>query len=515
MLFNSYVFIFLFIPIIIFVFYLIGQKENVLFAAGWLVCASLFFYAWWNPPYLVLILVSIVFNYTIGRALRRRPNKWILVVGIASNLGLLGYFKYANFFVDNFVWFIDSKIHLSPIVLPLAISFFTFQQIAYIVDTYRGETCEYNFLHYCLFVSFFPQLIAGPIVNHKEMLPQFSDREICRVKTSNLAIGLTIFFIGLAKKALIADNLSVYAAPVFKAAEQHYLLTFLEAWEGVLAYTFQIYFDFSGYSDMAIGLAFLFGIQIPLNFHSPYQAVNIVDFWRRWHMTLSRFLLHYLYIPLGGNRKGQLRRYINLMITMLLGGLWHGAAWTFVAWGALHGLYLIVNYAWQALFKIFSTSGRSSLVKTHLSRLLTFLSVTVAWVFFRAETFSGALNILKSMIGINGFALPRKYLTKFSLLAPKLAKWGVPFSDLIYFRGGNEVVFLFILFLIVWFAPNTHQIMGQYSPAIDTYRDDIKLCSYKWLQWQPAYHWAATIIIIMVASILSLSKASEFLYFQF
>lgn len=515
MLFNSYIFIFLFLPITLLVFFLMGQKRHYVKALVWLIFASMFFYAWWNPIYLVIICASILFNYSAGIMLSRRPIKSILTVGVMANLSMLGYFKYANFFIDNINGIIDHKLYLEPIVLPLAISFFTFQQIAYLIDIYRGDTCEHNFLHYCLFVTFFPQLIAGPIVNHKEMLPQFSRKKIFCIKSQNLAIGLTVFFIGLFKKVVIADNVAVYATHVFEAAEKGYILTFLEAWEGALAYTFQVYFDFSGYSDMAIGLGFLFGIHIPLNFHSPYKAVNIIDFWRRWHITLPRFLLNYLYIPLGGNRKGSFRRYSNLMITMLLGGLWHGAAWTFVAWGALHGIYLIINHNCRSFLKIFGESLKYKWLNVHLSRLLTFISVIVAWVFFRAETFSGALRILKSMAGINGFALPKSYLNKFSLLAPTLAEWGIPFSDLRYFRGSNEAVFLLLLFLLVWLAPNTHQIMNRYSTSIDTYRMEIQPCRCPWLQWKPSYYWAATFIIIMFASILSLSKASEFLYFQF
>lgn len=344
------------------------------------------------------------------------------------NLSILGYFKYANFFIDNINGVIDQKLYLEPIILPLAISFFNFQQIAYLIDIYRGNTCELNFLHYSLFVTFFPQLIAGPIVNHKEMLPQFAKKETYDIKPQNIAIGLTVFFIGLFKKVVIADNMAIYATPVFEAVEKGYMLTFFEAWEGVLSYTFQIYFDFSGYSDMAIGLGYLFGIHIPLNFHSPYKATNIIDFWRRWHITLSRFLLNYLYIPSGGNRKGNFRRHVNLMITMLLGGLWHGASWTFVTWGGLHGLYLLINHSWKSILKTSGISLKYKLLSIHFSRLLTFIAVVVAWVFFRAETFGGASIILKSMVGINGFAFPKSYLSKFNFLAPKLAKWGIPFS---------------------------------------------------------------------------------------
>ena len=355
MLFNSYEFIFFFMPITLVVFFLIGVRGHHRIAIAWLVGASLFFYAWWNPAYLGLIFGSMLFNYSIGVALsnqRKRENatvkKGILILGVAANLGALGYFKYANFFVDTVNRLFGTPFHVDKIILPLAISFFTFNQLAYLADAYSGAAREYNFLHYCLFVTFFPHLIAGPIVHHKEMLPQFSSNSIYRYNSQDMAIGLTFFFMGLFKKVVIADSVAGYAIPVFKASAQGISLTLIEAWGGVLAYTFQLYFDFSGYSDMAIGLARMFGIRFPLNFHSPYKAVNIIDFWRRWHMTLSRFLKDYLYIPLGGNRKGEVRRYVNLFITMLLGGLWHGAGWSFVAWGALHGVYLVINHIWRS-----------------------------------------------------------------------------------------------------------------------------------------------------------------------
>ncbi len=313
MLFNSYEFIFLFLPITLLGFHLIGKHEHYRIAIAWLVGASLFFYGWWNPAYLGLILFSILFNYSIGVLLGNSPGnklskKTILTIGVSINLLVLGYYKYANFFVDTLNALNSTNIVLYEVILPLAISFFTFQQITYLVDSYRGQTKEYKFLHYCLFVTFFPQLIAGPIVHHKEMLPQFANNIVYKIRSKNLAIGITIFALGLFKKVVLADGVSVYSTPVFDAAESGVILTFFEAWAGALAYTFQLYFDFSGYSDMAIGIARMFGILLPLNFNSPYKSTSIIDFWRRWHITLSRFLRDYLYIPLGGNKKGKLRR---------------------------------------------------------------------------------------------------------------------------------------------------------------------------------------------------------------
>ena len=349
MLFNSYTFIFAFLPITLLVFYRIGGRGHHRVAIGWLVATSLFFYGWWAPRYVWLIVTSVLVNYALGVVLATRaasqdgPRKRLLAVGVSANLGLLAYFKYANFFVDNVRHLFHIDVEIGQIVLPLAISFFTFQQIAYLVDAHRRLTREYNFLHYCLFVTFFPQLIAGPIVHHGEMLPQFGKETTYRLNRTNLEVGVTFFLMGLFKKVVIADGIARYGTPVFDAAQAGLTIDFWQAWAGALAYTFQIYFDFSGYSDMAIGIARMFGIKLPLNFHSPYKATSVIEFWRRWHMTLSRFLRDYLYIPLGGNRKGPGRRHANLMVTMLLGGLWHGAGWTFMYWGGLHGLYLIVS----------------------------------------------------------------------------------------------------------------------------------------------------------------------------
>jgi D-alanyl-lipoteichoic acid acyltransferase DltB (MBOAT superfamily) len=499
MLFNSYEFIFLFLPITLIIFFSIGGKGHHRIAIAWLVGASLFFYAWWNPAYLGLMLISILFNYAIGVALANKAHKLTLTFGIAVNLLLLGYFKYANFFVDNLNQLTGTNYHLETILLPLAISFFTFQQITYLVDAYKGETKEYKFLHYCLFVTFFPQLIAGPIVHHREMLPQFAKNCIYKLNHEHLAVGLTIFFLGLFKKLILADGIAIYATPVFAAAEQGVALTFFEAWGGALAYTFQLYFDFSGYSDMAIGIARMFGVRLPLNFHSPYKAVNIIEFWRRWHITLSRFLRDYLYIPLGGSRKGKVRRYLNLMITMLLGGLWHGAGWTFVVWGALHGFYLMMNHAWHTVRRALGHDlSHSSCWGRGLSQLITFIAIVVAWVFFRAESFDAAINILSGMIGINGFALPENYLVYLNYidgLGDYLSTQGWLFMTMSLFKGIEEVAHLFLLLILVWYFPNTQQFMKS--------------------QWKPSLIWAISLTTLSIYTILNLTRMSEFLYFQF
>jgi len=434
---------------------------------SWLVLCSLFFYGWWNPSYLYLILFSMIFNYAVGMMLGngglQRTRKYILAIGVAINLGLLGYYKYANFFVKQVNEAFGSNYHLDTIILPLAISFFTFQQVAFLVDAYHHETKEYNFLHYCLFVTFFPQLIAGPIVHHGEMLPQFSRESIFKFNYKHISVGLFIFTIGLFKKVIFADHVSAYATPVFSAAEIHASLTFFEAWGGALAYTLQLYFDFSGYSDMAIGIAYMFGIKIPINFNSPYKSANIIEFWRRWHITLSRFLRDYLYFALGGNRKGKFRRYMNLFLTMFLGGIWHGAGWTFILWGMLHGIYLIINHIWRKIrFEILKCSKETGLFETITARTITLLAVIIGWVYFRAETVSGANHLVVTMFGGNGISLPTGLR---SVFGDKLEGLGIVFKGM--FGGssanfGEGMVWIAFLSIIAIAAPNSQQFI---SPA--------------------------------------------------
>ncbi len=514
MLFNSYEFIFLFLPLTLLTFHLIGKQGHHRIAIAWLVGASLFFYGWWNPAYLGLILSSIIFNYGVGVSLGGSPKspqkKPILALGVAANLGLLGYYKYTNFFVDNINSLTDSDIIFNDVVLPLAISFFTFQQIAYLVDAYRGETREYNFLHYCLFVTFFPQLIAGPIVHHKEMLPQFARDVVYRIRAEHLAVGLTIFAIGLFKKVVLADGISVHATPIFDAVEAGAVLTFFEAWGGALAYGFQLYFDFSGYSDMAIGLARMFGIRLPLNFNSPYKATSIIDFWRRWHITLSRFMRDYLYIPLGGNSKGEARRLTNLMITMLLGGLWHGAGWTFILWGGLHGTYLVINHGWQKLYK----TNRKSKLGSFSAWTITMLAVIVSWVPFRATSIEATSSILTSMLGGHGLSLPGGRIEEIGWLT----QYGFVFDGMFHnvsIAPWELIIWISALLLASVALPNTQQIMIRVHPAFETYKGEISELRYQWMEWKPSIPWIIITSGILLVSIVSLSKVSEFLYFQF
>ena len=354
MLFTSGEFLFVFLPITLLVFFAAARFAGKAAAAAWLAVASLVFYGYWRIEHTLLLVISIAVNYGFGEWILRarqggRPSaRALLIVAIAINLAALAYFKYADFFLRTVAELSGADIPLLGVVLPLGISFFTFTQIAYLVDVHAGKVVERNPIHYALFVTYFPHLIAGPVLHHAEMMPQFRNAEIYRPYLRNFVIGLAFLLMGLAKKVLVADSVAPVANMVFGAGADVPLAA-SAAWLGVIAYTLQIYFDFSGYSDMAVGLSLLIGVRLPYNFNSPYQAWNITEFWRRWHMTLSRFLRDYLYVPLGGNRHGRARRYVNLMLTMLLGGLWHGASWTFVIWGGLHGAYLVVNHGWQWL----------------------------------------------------------------------------------------------------------------------------------------------------------------------
>lgn len=518
MLFNSYIFIFIFLPSTIIGFFVIASTGRKQLALAYLVVASMIFYAWWNPIYIILILLSIIFNYMMGMEIGRDTTKFsakrILVLGIFANLLLLAYYKYANFFVDNLNFLVNTGMHIDNIILPIGISFFTFTQIAFLIDAYRGETHEYNFFHYCLFVTFYPHLLAGPIVHHKELIPQFSKKCIYSLNCRFLSIGLTVFAMGLFKKVVIADTVAIYSTPVFAAAAKGSLITFLEAWSAALAYTFQIYFDFSGYSDMAIGLSYMFGIKLPFNFHSPYKATNIVEFWRSWHMTLSRFLRDYLYIPLGGNRKGKIRRYVNLFITMLLGGLWHGAGWTFVLWGALHGFYLIVNHAWGEVKSRLGLTA-SSPSWTWPAKLLTFLAVVFAWVFFRADNFSTAIVFLKGMCGLNGIYLPVGYLHKLGFLGKFLSYSGVKFIEPKFYFGLPVFFLLFILLLVVWLIPNTQQILFKNKIGLEIHHKLEVSAFWRRFAWSPNTCWAIIIFVISIISIVMISDTNEFLYFQF
>ncbi|NOR55882.1 MAG: MBOAT family protein [Sulfurovum sp.] len=485
MLFNSQEFIFLFLPITFFLYFFLLQKRLITGAKGLLVFSSLFFYSWWNIAYLPIILTSMLFNYTMGNSLNENfskvkvSKKFLLGIGIIANLVLLGYFKYMDFFIENFNALFDGNIPMLHLALPLAISFFTFQQIAYLVDSYRAETKEYDFLNYSLFVTFFPQLIAGPIVHHKEMMPQFASKWNLVKNYKNIALGIFIFSIGLFKKVMIADHFAGWASAGFDKAET---LTLIEGWVTSLSYTFQLYFDFSGYTDMAIGIALLFNIKLPINFNSPYKAKDIQDFWRRWHITLSRFLRDYIYIPLGGNRNGSFRTYSNLMATFILGGLWHGAGWTFIFWGFLHGAALVIHRTWKNL---------GFTMHAVLAWFITFNFINISWVFFRAKEWDDAIKVLKSMCGMSGIEFSSKYAEKLSFLN----EYGVTFGEWLHHIHGNKSVsWVIIGVLVVVFAKNSMEITKSFKPN-------------KW--------YFIFMALILLSALSNISKFSEFLYFNF
>jgi alginate O-acetyltransferase complex protein AlgI len=478
MLFNSCQFIFLFLPIVLAGYFVLGRLGN-LAPVIWLALASLVFYAASNWQFVPLLLASVAFNYLIGwlliaRQLRPVSHFAVLTIGVAGDLLVLGFFKYAGFVAANLNALFSTGLAVD-ILLPVGISFYTFTQIAFLVDAYRGNVARYALPHYALFVTYFPHLIAGPILHHKDMIPQFEDAKARRPDAHLILCGLIIFAIGLFKKTCLADGIQPLVALAFGADTP----SFDRAWIGALAYTFQLYFDFSGYSDMAIGISLMFGIFLPLNFNSPYKAVSIIDFWRRWHMTLSQFLRDYLYIPLGGSRRGKTLRYVNLMVTMALGGLWHGAAWTFVAWGVLHGLYLCINHAWNNFGP--AVAPRFRRLTDGSAFILTFLSVVVAWVLFRADSLPAALDVLSRMAD------------------PRLIVFG---------RGEMAYTALVAVYAaIAWVAPNTQAIMG-YDHRSRTVGEALGA----W-RMRPALLYAAAAVLAF--GIFGIQQNSEFIYFRF
>jgi alginate O-acetyltransferase complex protein AlgI len=496
MLFNSYYFIFIFLPTVLFLFYWLSSLDKPEYATTWLTAASFIFYGWWNYYYLYLLLASILVNFLIGKLLLKKNGITqefkilILILGVGFNLGLLGYFKYANFFIKTANIIIHESFQPIDIMLPLAISFFTFQQVSFLVEANQGKIKSNKFHHYLLYVSFFPQLIAGPIIRYQEIVPQFKISNQWRKISENLSIGLTIFIIGLFKKVVIADGISAYSTSVFDASTNATLvLTFYEAWSGAISYSFQIYFDFSGYTDMAIGLARMFGFYLPQNFNSPYKASSIIEFWRNWHITLAKFLRDFLYIPLGGNRKGSGTQFFCIMITMLLGGLWHGASWNFVIWGGLHGLCLSINHLWYSYQSSKGFFLQNSNYLLIFSRVLTFIILVFLWVPFRADDLDSTLTIWKSMVGVYD---QNEYIET-------------------HIRLGKGR--LIILLLIVWFLPNTQQIMHRFTPSQANQYS--KPFFKKYFYWEPNKIWSVIISLLAIICILKLIESNEFLYFQF
>lgn len=438
MLFNSLIYIFIFLPITIIIYSLLLKKHLLAISKLWLIISSIIFYAYYDPKYTFLLLISMLINFTIGNLFHEKlfadsiKRKLLLVTGLVFNILLLGYYKYANFFIDNVNALFHSDISIQKIILPLGISFFTFTQISYLVDEYKKEAKEYNFINYMLFVTFFPHLIAGPILHHKEIIPQFSEKRRKIFQYKNLIIGIFLFTIGLFKKVILADSFSTYVNYGYGSAE----ISMLEGWIVVLSYTLQIYFDFSGYTDMALGSAKMLNIDLPINFNSPYKANSIQDFWRRWHITLSRFLRDYVYIPLGGNRKGETRTYFNLLITMLIGGLWHGASWMFILWGGIHGLALCVNKIWQKT-KIN--------IANWINITLTFVFINFTWVIFRADSFAQVKKILYSLFDFHNFIIPKTYGLTFKFIEN---------------RYECIILLLPLAMLLIFVAKNSNQIIS-------------------------------------------------------
>lgn len=473
MLFNSYQFLFIFLPVVVVLYWLLpkGYPRLVFLAV-----VSLVFYGLWDWRYIPLLLGTTLVDYVAGQVMVKigggeeageagpdRRRKLVLATAIAINLVLLGYFKYTDFFLhqlDGLLELIgtDASLPMMHVVLPIGVSFYTFAGISYAVDVYRGSIKPAKtVVHYLAWATLFPYLMSGPIIRYQHVGAQL-ERTQQRFRWSLIGTGLFFLAFGLAKKMLVADLMAPYINDLF-AHPGH--LGLISGWSAALGYTLQLYFDFSGYSDMAVGVALMIGLKFPQNFDSPYKAANVSEFWRRWHMTLSSWLRDYLFIPLGGSRGGQLITVRNLLITFLLGGLWHGAAWTFVAWGLLWGIYLSVH----------STLRKHKLTPswTWLNRIITFVCAVVAWVFFRAGSLRGALNVLYAMTGLNG-------ISGHGLLAPRSLLLG------------------FIAFGLLWvnLAPNTWEIKPK-----------------------PRLRWAIVLGVLLGGSLLAMSAPSEFLYFQF
>ncbi len=477
MLFNSYVFMLAFLPITLCVYFLLSRlPERIPAGKLFLVLASFVFYGYNNPRYVPIIVSSILINYVLSqfmlRARRKAVRLPLMLLGLAFNLGILFYFKYYDFFVENLNRAFGLNWTLNHLMLPLGISFFTFQQLSYVIDSYKQIVPRYNILDYALFVTFFPQLIAGPIVLHSEIVPQFADPQNRHFNFDNFAPGLYAFALGLFKKVVVADTFAAAVETGFGAAAT---LNTAEAWFVAIGYALQLYFDFSGYCDMATGVGLMFNIRLPINFNSPYKSLNIREFWQRWHITLSRFLTNYLYFPLGGSRKGMLRTCVNLMIVFMVSGLWHGAGWLFLMWGLMHGVA-------NVLYRL--TRKRYDALHPALQWGLTFGFVVIAWVFFRAENLSDALAIVRSMFSMNFGPLREGITSAFALPGG--------------FHPGYNA-----LYMLAWYAISLFACLG----TRNTYE--------KTMSFKPTLLNAMSTVLIILYCTLSLSNVSVFLYFNF
>lgn len=472
MLFNSFVFIFVFLPLTLIGYFTLNHFRKFEAAKVLLTIASLYFYAFFNWSYIPIIVSSIIVNYLIAYWItsfsgKRYYKKCILIVGVVFNLALLGYFKYTDFFLENINALFKTSFLLKNILLPLGISFFTFQQLAFIVDSYKGNCKIPKFIDYCNFVTFFPQLIAGPIVLPEEMLPQFANENNRKIKYRNLFDGLFIFSLGLVKKVFIADSIAVFANAGFSLPVEHF--TMAEAWLISISYTMQLYFDFNGYCDMAIGIGKMFNIDLPLNFNVPYRAVNFQDFWRRWHMTLNRFLTSYVYIPLGGSRVKEKRVLLNIFLVFFFSGIWHGSGWTFIIWGILHGIGVIICRSWKK-------AGRS--MPSWLGMFITFFFVNILWVIFRADNMPQAWIIIRSMFDNFNLSLTPVFTSHLPSILPNKV----------------NMMILFAAIVLAFFGPTSYKLMTDYNkPRI---KQIVAVCCF-------------------ILSILFISRVVTFLYFNF
>lgn len=472
MLFNSYIFILLFLPMTLILYFYLNKNNKDQLSLTFLTVMSLIYYGYYDWRYLFIIIISIMVNYYCGSIfgkskLSNNMNKILLLFVIGFNLSLLGYYKYFGFFMENINSLTGLNFKIIKIALPLGISFFTFQQITYIIDSYRGYTKEYKFINYALFVTFFPQLIAGPIVHHKEMLPQFNDETNKKINFDNIAKGIFIFSIGLFKKLIIADGFAYFVNFGYANTES---LNFYTGWIVVLSYTFQIYFDFSGYCDMAMGIGEMFNIKLPLNFNSPYKALNIQDFWRRWHITLGRFLTEYVYYPIGGNKKGIRRTYINLFLVFIISGIWHGAGWTFIIWGALHGLAIVLHRLWK---------NKGLKLNKYFAWIITFLFINITWIFFRANNLNEVSIVLAKIFDFG-------FIFENSLKVKEITKGYFGF-------GSTEFVYMLATFVILFFR-NSYELLNNFKS------------SKRYLIFT---------VIIFIASFFTLNRTSDFLYYNF
>jgi len=533
MLFQSVEFIYIFLPIACAIYITLQINTFQTPSKIWIIAVSLAFYAWWYPPNLILILISMGVNYALGTVVgtpmfsthRHQTQKIFLTIGVTLNLMGLAYFKYWFFIVENVSLINGHSYSVSKIVLPLAISFFTFQQIAFLIDRYRSHILMPSVIDYFFFVTFFPQLIAGPIVLAKEIFPQLDKVHWKKPSWLDLSTGLTLFTLGVFKKVFFGDSFGELADLSFGAATTEPQLLII-SWVGVLAFSLQIYFDFSGYSDMAVGLARMMGIAIPFNFNSPYKATSIIEFWRRWHVTLSRFLRDYLYIPMGGNRSGPVRRYLHLAVVMLLGGLWHGAGWVFVIWGGIHGLSLIINHLWRNWRK--AKNIPVFFGEKALYGLLTANVVVFAWVFFRAGSLEVAIHVLEGMSGKGGvLVLPTHYAGYFGGLTPFLHSAGVEFAytaDTLYFNQLKTFALIPVGILVVVFLPNSQEYLRRYLDGGETashlHRHDKPLPNVlqklmSLLVWRPNAIWGSACAAALIWVTLQAYTVKSFVYFEF